>query len=147
MGKDDNGRKRSLIVLALVLLGATIYYFFVAQGSPAMRFSKESRSFAFVGPKNTSVQFSFDTLTALELYQGDAPDWGQALSGGEVLGGNRYGTWESGTIGAYEAFVTARIHHYILVRDGEKTAVFNTSNNETTDSLYQQMLAFWKGEL
>ena len=64
-----------------------------------------------------------------------------------MLGGHRWGVWESGTIGKYEAYVTARIHHYILASDGEKTAVFNTSNNETTDSLYQQMLAFKNGEL
>ena len=145
--EKDTGRKRSLIFLALVLLGATVYYFFVAQGTPAMHFSRETRTFAFSGPKHTSVQFSFDNLTTFELYSGDVPDWGQAVTGGEVLGGHRWGVWESGTIGTYEAYVTARIHHYILVSDGEKTAVFNTSNNETTDSLYQQMLAFKNGEL
>lgn len=145
--EKDTARKRSLIFLAIMLLGATVYYFFIAQGTPVMQFSKETGRFAFTGPKNTSVQFSFDQVSTLELYSGDSPDWGKAVSGGEVLGGHRYGTWESATIGRYEAFVTSRIHHYILVSDGEKTAVFNTSNNETTDSLYKQMLAYKNGEL
>ena len=145
--KDDKSRKRSLICLALVLLCATGYYFFIAQGAPVMSFSKETGKFAFAGSRNTSVQFSFDQLEKLELYSGDSPDWGRAVSGGEVLGGHHWGTWTSDTVGTYEAFVTERIHHYILVSDGEKTAVFNTSNNETTDSLYEQMLAYQNGEL
>ena len=145
--KGFDARKRSVLALAIVLIAATVYYFFVAQGSPSMRFSKEDRMFAFFGPKNTSVQFSFDDLTRLELYDDSDPDWGEPVAGGEVLGGNRWGTWRSDSLGEYQAFVAKRIPAFILASDGEETAIFNTSNRETTRSLYEQMVAFQKGEL
>ena len=146
MERDDS-RKRSLICLALVLIGVTVYFFFIGQGAPVFRFNKETGQFGFQGSRNTSVSFSFDSLETLDLYTGDAPDWGTAVDGGDVLGGHHYGTWKSETLGTYEAFVTERIHHYIRVSDGEKTAVFNTESNDTTDALYGQMLAFRNGEL
>lgn len=140
-------RKRSVLFLAIVLVAATVYYFFVAQGSPSMRFSKEQGTFAFFGPKNTSAQFAFDDLTALELYDGDDPDWGASVEGGEVMGGSRWGIWRSDSLGEYRAFISTRIHAFIIASDAEKTAIFNTSNRETTVSLYNQMLAFKNGEL
>lgn len=145
--KGFDARKRSVVALAIILVAATVYYFFVAQGSPSMRFSKEDGMFAFFGPKNTSAQFTFDDLTRLELYDGENPDWGEAVDGGEVLGGNRWGTWRSESLGEYRAFVSTRIHACIIAGDGEKTAIFNTSNRETTRSLYEQMVAFRNGEL
>ena len=145
--QGDSTGKRNIIALAIILVAATVYYFFIAQGAPSMRFSKEDRMFAFFGPKNTSVQFSFDDLTRLELYDDGAPDWGEPVDGGEVLGGNRWGNWRSDSLGVYQAFVAKRIPAFILVSDGEKTAIFNQDNRETTVSLYQQMLAFKNGEL
>ena len=145
--KSDSAAKRNIIALAIILVAATVYYFFIAQGAPSMRFSKEDRMFAFFGPKNTSVQYSFDDLTRLELYDDGDPDWGEPVDGGEVLGGNRWGTWQSDSLGEYQAFVAKRIPAFILVSDGEKTAIFNQDNRETTVSLYQQMLAFRNGEL
>ena len=139
--------KRNIIALAIILVAATVYYFFIAQGAPSMRFSKEDGTFAFFGPKNTSVQFSFDDLTRLELYDDGDPDWGEPVDGGEVLGGNRWGTWQSDSLGEYQAFVAKRIPAFILVSDGANTAIFNQDNRETTVSLYQQMLAFKNGEL
>ena len=143
----DSTAKKNIIALAIILAAATVYYFFVAQGGPSMRFSKEDRTFAFFGPKNTSEQFSFDELTRLELYDSGDPDWGEPVAGGEVLGGNRWGTWRSDSLGEYQAFVTKRIPAFILVSDGGETAIFNQDNRETTVSLYQQMLAFKNGEL
>lgn len=145
--KGDGTAKKNLIALAILLVAATVYYFFIAQGTPSMRFSEQERKFAFSGPKNTSVQFSFDDLTRLELYDGDSPDWGEPVSGGEVLGGNRWGVWQSESLGEYRAFVTKRISAFIIASDSEKTAIFNTTNRETTASLYRQMLAFKNGEL
>lgn len=145
--KGDSTAKKNILALAIILAAATVYYFFVAQGSPSMRFSKEDRMFAFFGPKNTSVQFSFDDLKELALYDDGEPDWGEAVAGGEVLGGNRWGVWKSDSLGEYQAFVTKRIPAFILVSDGEETAIFNQDNRETTVSLYQQMLAFKNGKL
>ena len=145
--QGDSTGKRNIIALAIILVAATVYYFFLAQGGPSMRFSKDDIMFAFFGPKNTSVQFSFDELTRLELYDSGDPDWGEPVEGGDVLGGNRWGTWRSDSLGEYQAFVAKRIPAFILVSDGEKTAIFNQDNRETTVSLYQQMLAFKNGEL
>lgn len=141
---EDKSKKRSIIFLAFVLILATGYYFFVSQGSPSFRFSAQNRTFSFHGSKNTAAAFSFDTLTALELYEGTA-DYGVPAGGGKVWGGYHYGTWKSGALGEYEAFVTERFGTCIIAKDDEKTAVFNTSNAETTISLYRQLYDFWQG--
>ena len=142
---EDKSKKRSIIFLALVLIIATGYYFFVSQGTPVFRFSAEKRTFAFAGSKNTSAVFSFDTLEALEFYDGTEQNYGEPAGGGTVWGGYNYGTWKSASLGTYEAFVSTRMSVYIIARDAEKTAIFNTTNAETTRSLYEQLNDFWKG--
>ena len=141
---EDTSKRKSLIFLAFVLILATGYYFFVSQGTPSLRFSAEKRTFSFHGSKGTAAYFSFDTLQTLDLYAGTAPAYGEPAGGGEVLGGYRYGTWKNSTLGEYEAFVSERFTSYIIASDGEKTAIFNTSNADTTASLYEQLYAFWK---
>ena len=141
---EDRNRKRSIIFLAFVLILATGYYFFVSQGSPSFRFSAQNRVFSFQGPKNTSAVFSVDSLLALELYDGTEPAFGEPAGGGKVWGGYLYGTWKNGSLGEYQAFASDRFNTCIIARDAEKTAVFNTSNAETTRSLYHQLYDFWK---
>ena len=146
--EDRKARRRSLIFLALVLVGFTIYYFVVGQSAPVFRFSAQQRTVGFSGMKGTSCLFSLDDLEEFSLYTGGSPDWGQPLTGGAGqeggtgLGGVHYGTWHSDTIGEYQAYVTERITNYILLRDGEKTAIFNSDNNETTRSVYEQLIKF-----
>lgn len=140
---EDKSKKRSLIFLAFVLIVATGYYFFISQGSPSFRFSAQDRVFSFHGPKNTAAVFSVDDLLALELYDGIAPAYGEPAGGGKVWGGYHYGVWKNASLGEYEAFASERFNTYIIARDAEKTAVFNTSNAETTRSLYQQLYDFW----
>lgn len=141
---EDKSKKRGIIFLALVLILATGYYFFVSQGTPVFRFSAEKRTFAFTGSKNTSAVFLFDTLEALEFYEGTEQNYGEPAGGGTVWGGYNYGTWKNDSLGTYEAFVSTRMNAYIIARDAEKTAIFNTTNTETTRSLYEQLLQFWK---
>ena len=140
--QDAAGKRKNIIFIAFMLIIATGYYLFVSQGTPAFQFSAEKRSFAFTGSKNTSAVFYFDTLTDLDLYDGDVSDYGEPAGGGSVIGGYNYGTWKNDSLGTYEAFVSTRMTAYIIARDDEKTAIFNTSNNETTRSLYEQLQRF-----
>ena len=143
----DRNKMKSAIFLFFVLVVATGYYFFAQQEAPSIRFSAENRTLAFYGSKNTAAAFSFDTLTAIELYDDAVPAYGTAVSGGEVYGGYLYGTWRNDQLGEYEAFVSTRMNTYVIVKDDEKTAIFNTSNEELTRNLYKQLYAFWQNEL
>ena len=140
---EDRSKRRNIIFLVFVLIVATGYYFFISQGSPSFRFSAQDRVFSFQGPKNTEAVFSVDSLLALELYDGTEIAYGEPAGGGKVWGGYHYGTWENASLGEYEAFASERFSTYIIAKDAEKTAIFNTSNAETTRSLYQQLYDFW----
>lgn len=136
-------KKRNLAFLAFVLAVASAYTLFVSQGSPVFRFSAGEGTFAFEGANKTRAQFSFETLEALELWED--PDYGACVRGGEAPGGTLYGTWQSGALGEYEAFVRKGIGACIVARDGDKAAAFNTENAQTTAALYEQLYAFWQG--
>ncbi|MBQ9210687.1 MAG: hypothetical protein IJ153_03210 [Clostridia bacterium] len=139
----DKSKKRSTIFLAFVLILATGYYFIVSQGSPSFRFSAEKRVFGFYGSKHTSAVFSLDTLEELRLYEGTESDYGRPVEGGRLWGGYHYGTWENESLGVYEAYVSERFPTYMIARDGEKTAIFNAENAETTQAIYRQLHQFW----
>lgn len=135
-------KKRNLAFLAFVLIAASAYYLFISQGNPTFRFSAEAGTFAFEGAHETRAAFSFDTLEALELRED--PDYGACVRGGEAPGGVLYGTWQSGALGEYEAFVRKGIGACILARGGGKAAAFNTENAQTTAALYEQLYTFWQ---
>lgn len=140
-GKD---KIRNLIWIFLILVGATIYYFFFSQPGSSMYFSQENNMLTFSGPKNTSAVIAISEITALTLEE--EPDYGEKEEGGTLLGGNRYGTWHSDSIGTYQAYVTTRVKPCIVISDSEKTIVFNYSNAETTRSLYEQLQDYIEGE-
>ncbi|MCD7955753.1 MAG: hypothetical protein LUG93_08390 [Lachnospiraceae bacterium] len=138
-GKD---KTRNLIILFLILAGATVYYFFYSQPAASIQFSDEEKSVSFYGLKDTSDTFLFADILSIELEE--TPDYGEATDGGTVNGKNMYGTWESDSLGTYHAYTTTKIAPCILISDAEKTIVFNVSNAETTRSLYEELTEYWQ---
>lgn len=136
--QDKGMSRRNTAALILVLIVVTAYYVFTQQGAPSFRFFPESRTFTLTGAKDKKAVFSLDDLTELRLYAGG--DYGTALDGGKLpLGGVRYGTWESESLGRYEAFFSDKTDVVILVKDADKTAVFNIENEDSTRELLRQM--------
>lgn len=132
--------RRHIAALILVLLAMTAYIAFVERGAPSFFFSPQQRVLSLSGAKETSIKFTLDELTALELYAGS--DYGTPVDGGKLpLGGVRYGTWESETLGSYEAFFSEKIGTAIVFRTSERTAIFNLENEESTQELYRQLAA------
>lgn len=138
-GKD---KTKNFIFLFLVLAASTVFYFFYSQAASTMTFSQEESSITFSGPRNTNCSFSFSSITDISLDEN--PSYGISVEGGTLFGGNMYGIWKSDSLGTYQAYVTTKVTPCIIISDNEKTAVFNYSNAETTISLYEQLVEYWK---
>ncbi|MCD8075783.1 MAG: hypothetical protein LUF27_12285 [Lachnospiraceae bacterium] len=132
----------NMILIFLILAGATVYFFFYSQSSASIRFSDEEGTVSFSGQNDTSDVFYFSEIVSIELEE--EPDYGSAVDGGVVNKKNGYGTWESESLGTYHAYFTTKITSCIVISDAEKTAVFNIDNAETTQSLYEQLVTYWE---
>lgn len=136
-GRDG---RRSLAFLMIVIIAASIYYLLFSQPNSTMKFSEETLSISFQGPKDTSCEFQLSDVK--ELTYIEDPEYGEAVDGGTLFGSNLYGTWHSSSLDNYQAFVTTKVPSCILISDGTNTIVFNYSNKDTTKSLYTQLKDF-----
>ena len=130
-------RLRNQIFLYIIIAGAAIGYLFYSQPSSTIHFSEDTATVSFTGPKNTFASFLLTDITVLSYIE--EPDYGTAISGGTLYGGNLYGDWRSDSLGTFQAFATTKIPSCILISDGRQTIVFNHSNTYTTHSLFQQL--------
>ncbi|MCD8020948.1 MAG: hypothetical protein LUF92_15650 [Clostridiales bacterium] len=133
--------KRNLFFLIIIVAGITILYLY---SQPASTMTFEETSFSFSGPNNTSCSFSFDEIISISLEED--PDFGEVIDGGTSFGGNLYGTWESTSLGTYQAFASKKVSACIVISDADKTAVFNYENVETTTSVYESLMEYWKSD-
>ena len=96
-------------------------------------------SWRFTGPEG-STYISYESITDIRFFP--APDYGEA-SGGGARRGVLYGTWQSGDLGAYSAYVNEGIPCCILfVSDGE-TVAFNYESEATTQGFYDSIRSLW----
>ncbi len=131
--------KINLAILIVLLVLVTVYYFI---SEPAVTFSlaDDYQSFTLSNSEGNST-FYFSDLTSLQL--SDSPDYGESEDG-ETSNDNQIGIWQSDTYGTYFSYISTKISNCIIVTDSEKTAVFNYENDESTDSLYQNLIQLWE---
>lgn len=134
-------KKRNALFLLFILAFASLYYFFYSKPPASIAFSQEENAVIFSNGENNKCTFLLDDVTEIELVT--APDYGECIDGGTSFGGNMYGIWKSDTLGEYQSYASSKIAGYVVLRDSDKTAIFNRDNLETTSSLYNELLKYW----
>ncbi|WP_346909297.1 hypothetical protein [Faecalicatena orotica] len=135
-------KKRNTLFLLAVLVLISVYYFFYSQPGASMQFSENDLSVTFSGGESDSATFLLKNVQEISFVE--EPDYGKCLDGSTSNGGNMYGLWCSDRLGTYQAYASSRAGSCILIKDAEKTAVFNYENTDTTYSAYEELRKYWK---
>lgn len=141
MFRGEYGKKNA-IFLFIVLAGFMIYYYFYSLPSATMQFSVEDYTVTFTGAKNTSSVFRLTDITELSFVED--MDYGECTEGGTGFGNKIYGLWKNDRLGVYQAYANAGSSFCIVIKDPEKTAVFNYETSDTTRSIYEELEKYRK---
>ena len=132
-----SAKTKNLLAILLVLIAATV--FFALRGTGSVTIDTDGDGLRFSGPEG-STYLAYDSITDIRFLP--SPDYGSAADGG-ARRGVLYGTWQSGDLGTYSAYVNEGIPCCILFVSDAETVAFNYESEATTQGFYDSIRALW----